>query len=192
MEININKSQLIQITKNYYHWEKEKDNLLTINKDNLISNNESNYYLLDSNWVTNYKTLIKYDILQQKLNNVSNVEEEEKIIEEHINVEFNSLQDEQLSNLNNMQNIDLFNEIKQKKKLPFEIINENIKNSIFDFINFEFIKLNGNIIGDKIVCELESTSNNNDKMFIVVFFPDENYFYELFFIFNNIDDTNYK
>ena len=36
MEININKSQLIQITKNYYHWEKEKDNLLTINKDNLI------------------------------------------------------------------------------------------------------------------------------------------------------------
>ena len=188
MEININKLQLINITKNYYHWEKEKEILLTINKDNPITNNKNNYYLLDSNWLINYKTLIKYDNLLQSLNKVSEDEKEiENIINQHINVEFNSLQDEQLSKLNNMQSIDLFNEIKQSKKFPFTIINEIVKNSIYDFSNFEFMELNGNIIGDKIIFELEP---NNYKMFIVIF-SDDNYFYELFFIFNNIDNTNY-
>ena len=191
MEININKHQLINITKNYYQWEKEKEILLTINKDNPITNNKNNYYLLDSNWLINYKTLIKYDNLLQSLNKVSEDEKEiENIINQHINVEFNSLQDEQLSKLNNMQSIDLFNEIKQSKKFPFTIINEIVKNSINDFSHFEFMELNGNIIGDKIIFELEPTSNNNYNMFIVIF-SDDNYFYELFFIFNIINETDY-
>ena len=184
MEIEENSEldkQLINIITRYYHFEQEKEKFL-MNHDNIFLTNKD-YYLVDKLIIDKIKNFTEYDKIKEKFNyNLNGKEKDEEIIKNYLNTLNKNEGTNLFSELNNFKidkNI-LLKELLENKKFPFEIINEEVKNSL-NLLNYEFPKINGKSTNNKIIFELESLINN-EKLIIVLFNIGNFNLLELFYV----------
>ena len=187
MEIEENSEldkQLINIITRYYHFEQEKEKFL-MNHDNIFLTNKD-YYLVDKLIIDKIKNFTEYDKIKEQFNyNLNENEKEEEIIKNYLNTLNKNECTNLFSELNNFK-IDknmLLKELLENKKFPFEIINEEVKNSL-NLLNYEFPKINGKSTNNKIIFELESLINN-EKLIIVLFNIGNFNLLELFYVLEN-------
>ena len=184
----LNIAQLINIVQSYYSLEKEKINFL-MNQQNIFFSNEIQYYyLVEKSIMDKIKYFIHYEKIKEKIKTNLNEKEEEIINNYYTNntIDFKIFSSE--SNIIQNDDENVLKELLENKNFPYEIINEEVKNSI-NFIKYEFLKVNGRFANNKICFELNSQINNK-KLIIVLFNIGNNYLLQLFYIFNypmNVD-----
>ena len=184
--------KIIRIITNLYKWEKEKEKMFFNNEKNknLILEQNKTFFLIDKNWLNLFKKNIKYDELIEKIENDtktnSEINDEEIIKKTFIEMydnEINKLTIDLQSYNSNLEEDKILNNLLENKKFDLEIINEEIKNSLF-FYNGIKLKINGLIIEDFILFEMQI----NEKNIILLVFPlvekEEDCIYKVFFIFD--------
>ena len=191
--------KIIRIITNLYNWEKEKEKMFFNNEKNknLILEQNKTFFLIDKNWINLFKKNIKYDKLIEKIENDTKTNSEindEEIIKktflEMNDYEINKLTIDLQSYNSNLEEDKILNNLLENQKFDLEIINEEIKNSLF-FYNGIKLKINGLIIEDYILFEMQI----NEKNIILLVFPleekEEDCIYKIFFIFD-CDTKNIK
>ena len=184
--------KIIRIITNLYKWEKEKEKMFFNNEKNknLILEQNKTFFLIDKNWLNLFKKNIKYDELIEKIENDtktnSEINDEEIIKKTFIEMydnEINKLTIDLQSYNSNLEEDKILNNLLENKKFDLEIINEELKNSLF-FYNGIKLKINGLIIEDFILFEMQI----NEKNIILLVFPlvekEEDCIYKVFFIFD--------
>ena len=184
--------KIIRIITNLYNWEKEKEKMFFNNEKNknLILEQNKTFFLIDKNWINLFKKNIKYDKLIEKIENDTKTNSEindEEIIKktflEMNDYEINKLTIDLQSYNSNLEEDKILNNLLENQKFDLEIINEEIKNSLF-FYNGIKLKINGLIIEDYILFEMQI----NEKNIILLVFPleekEEDCIYKIFFIFD--------
>ena len=187
----IQNDKLLKILLNYYNWEKEKENLL-FNKEKNIHENKEKYYLIDKKVIDNFKNCINYENLKKKIeiekleNNSVKIEE---IIKKYIQKEKFKINDFDLVKFDSNSFIkknNIINSLLSCKDCNFEIINEEVKNSLF--VSKELIyDIHRKDIQDKLIFE---TSDGFNNLFILIFPFGDDYIGKLFFILKSNDINN--
>ena len=193
-----NFDKMTKIIINYYNWEKEKNSVLYKKEgDNFIDENKK-YYLIDKNWINNFKNYIEYNKLIEKIQaeTTNNVNKEE-IIKEYLNKDLIEKKDSNslLFNLNNnsfdAQNEEYEREIifylNKKHDFALEIINKKTNLALLDLYKGFNKEISGKIKKNKILFEMEI---ENNKIIILLFPNDDNEIYEMFFIIEKDDDSH--
>ena len=88
--------KIFNLILSYYNLEKERENFLKNEKNELFQKNKKVYYLIDELWINNFKKLINYDKI---VSNLKEKQNEENIINEYIEKELNNLNDHDISSL---------------------------------------------------------------------------------------------
>ena len=184
---NEKEDKIKNIIINYFKWEKEKELLLT-KKNNIISNEQKEFYLVEKEFLNKFKKIVNIDKIKQKLKANSNKDNQDTLVNEYIQNELSNINPTDLSLLNNVQKYNesqILKELLENKNFVYEIVNEELKNALNDFNKGnELIKTNGKIINDKILFDINS-SFGNKNIIKLIFMSDESFYYETFFIINS-------
>ena len=180
--------KIFNLILSYYNLEKERENFLKNEKNELFQKNKKVYYLIDELWINNFKKLINYDKI---VSNLKEKQNEENIINEYIEKELNNLNDHDISSLigskNNYKNT-VIKELIEKNKFPFEIINEETKNAL-DLYKVKMLEICGAFSKDNKIFYLSGISFN-DKSIIIFFFHENNFLYKIFIVIDKLIENH--
>ncbi len=165
--------KLKQVIQNLILWEEEKLQMLSQQNDN-----DKKFYYINKSLMNDLKCFIKYDHLIKTIN--KNSKSQEQVIEEFID---NNLEDLDLTSFkNNSKNLidkcNIINELIRNKKCIFEIVNENLFNSLFicDKTGFEISR---KIINKKVIFEAKILIK---KIILLLFKINDTKICKIFFI----------
>ena len=167
--------QLTKAINNLINWEKEKEQILFEQNDNL---NEKKFYLIKKEWMNDFKSSIKYDELIKNIKN--DAKDEKKIISEFIT---NNLKNFQLSLFNYENQTDeyeknIISSLLFQKEFVLEIINKELFNSLSKGYTKGFQAL-GTSINKKLIFRM---SIRNKNIMLILLPIEGNNFYEIFLI----------